>query len=307
MQLIAEVGLSHDGKPEKAEELVSSLINLEVPIIKFQMYTQKTFPHLPWLPKEDYRRLIRMCEKSDTQWFITCFDRDSMYFARNMGQQIWKIPSGLVKCNGYINEIVDMFKASSPDYRKLFVSGGTSSMKEINELMNDIMFSCYIPLGQMEYFYCTSEYPTSEYHMGLKNIQVFKSNPKRKRINVSLSDHSISTTAIIAAIIAQAYGCNYLEKHVSLTPWSTDEWHRGSIGLTNVKNIMSYLDLGEKILQKYGDRMTIKPDWLKDHEIEIRKSMQPVFDKFEPPMGHKHNGLQCNRAFDYIDDEGYAG
>ena len=89
--------------------------------------------------------------------------------------------------------------------KPIIISTGTSSFKEIVEVMNFVRKK---RVKKISLLYCVSNYPASYKDFNLNNIKILK----RFNCTIGLSDHSVDNKIAIAAIGA---GAEIFEKHIA--------------------------------------------------------------------------------------------
>jgi len=265
MKIIAELGINHNSCLSVAKTMIRKAQDAGADMVKFQIYEQGRFTNLPFLSYRSYEKLFELCDEIEIPWFATCFDFESLKFARINGQTIWKIPSGLVNDREYIDDICECALVSSG---KVFLSSGISSLEDIEKHYRMIRRS--ISEFDIEVFYCVSEYPTRPQNMNLECISEL-TNIYGSR--VSLSDHSIGSTSIISAIIATALNCNYLEKHVTVGRNMPGYDHKASITFKELKHMVRVVNRTDDVMGSYLERFASLPYWHESARVRIENAM----------------------------------
>ncbi len=131
----------------------------------------------------------------------TPFDDTAVDFLEGIGEEFYKIASF---------ELVDipLIKKAASTGKPLIISCGMGTPEEIQEALDAAKSE---GTGQVVLLKCCSAYPTDYETMHLRTITDMK---ERFGVPVGLSDHSIGTTADIAAA---ALGAQVIEKHFCIS------------------------------------------------------------------------------------------
>ena len=213
VNIIADVGVNHQGDPTLCKLMVIEAHNAGADYIKFQMFS--TIPelrHLEFTP-EAWREVFRFCESHRIKWFCTPFNTSSAWFLRSYRQSIWKIPSNPRVIE---NEALCRLIAYAPSRELTIISTGISGDKDIRRLIG---FFDDRPIVIM---HCVSKYPTPEDELCLERIEVLKiyGHP------VGFSDHSLSTRAAAEAV---KLGATWIEKHFTMDRGMDGPDHKASM------------------------------------------------------------------------------
>ena len=84
------------------------------------------------LDPEDYIEIKKYADSLGIEIFSTAFDLASIDFLKNIGQRIWKIPSGEITNLPYLEKIRDI-KCQD---KEIILSTGMSTVKEIQFAIN---------------------------------------------------------------------------------------------------------------------------------------------------------------------------
>jgi N-acetylneuraminate synthase len=224
--VIAEISANHNGSLERALELVAVAAGAGADAVKLQTFTPDTMtldearpPFVveggtPW----DGRTLYDLYAEAQTPWewheaifaaasaagiaaFSTPFDRSAVDFLDALDVPAFKIASF---------EIVDLalITYAASKGRPLVISTGMATEAEVDDAVRvarDAGASGVVLLR------CNSAYPASAGEMDLATIPDMA---RRWSAPVGLSDHTLGTTAAVAAV---ALGACALEKHVTLS------------------------------------------------------------------------------------------
>lgn len=223
--IIAEMSGNHGGSLEKALEIVRAAAKAGADCLKTQTYTADTLTinaHTePFLLRDglwDRQYLYDLYQKAGTPWewmpvikkeaealgmdfLSTPFDDTAVDFLEGIGEEFYKIASF---------ELIDipLIKKAASTGKPLIISCGMGTPEEIQEAMDAAKSA---GSGQVVLLKCCSAYPTDYETMHLRTITDMK---ERFGVPVGLSDHSIGTTADIAAA---ALGAQVIEKHFCIS------------------------------------------------------------------------------------------
>ena len=239
VQIIAEIGVNHNGKIDLAFELIDIASNAGADIVKFQT----SIPNLvtsKYAPKADYQlsstdsreTLLEMCnklnlsfedtktlklyaEKKDIKFLSTPFDFVSIDFLSNLGLDCIKVPSGEINNLPYLRKIGELRKT-------VFMSTGMANLEEIRAA-TDILTDHGTSKDKIIVLHCNTEYPTP---MDDVNLNAMLTIRDELGVQVGYSDH---TLGIEIPIAATAMGAAVIEKHFTLSRDMEGPDHRASL------------------------------------------------------------------------------
>ncbi len=222
-ELIAEIGINHNGDIERLENLILKSSKL-ADVVKLQYYkTDKRIGRrvreLNHIEKaqdieEDMSQLLNRCEidlitlqKSINTIkslgripMCTAFDLDGLKELINLELTHIKIAS--MDLNNYeIHHFITNFDKSL----NIYISTGMSTLKEIKDVINLYKNSIH----KVTFLLCNSSYPSPSKSLNLAGI-IKLNNLSQENIKVGYSDHSIGNEACLAAL---AMGAKSLEVH----------------------------------------------------------------------------------------------
>lgn len=232
--IIAEIGINHNGSIELCKKLINSAVNAGCDFVKFQKRnpalcvpkTQKSKPkHTPWgkmsyleykykteFGQQEYDAINAYCKEKGIAWFASVWDKDSVNFMKQYSttlagkeQVIMKIPSALIT-----NDELVKYARKNCDY--LIISTGMSDEGEI--------VKC-IDLCQPDIiFHTNSTYPASVEELNLGYITYLKRKYPSKQIGYS--GHEIDLATTFASV---ALGARWVERHITLDrrTWGSDQ------------------------------------------------------------------------------------
>lgn len=251
-QIIAEIGVNHDGNIEKAKRLVEAAKEAGADIAKFQTYSAsklasartpkvqyqerdtKSSSHFEMLRRlelseEAHVQLFEYCNELEIEFMSTPYGLEELRFLVDLGVKRIKLASA---------DIVDipLQELAGASDVPVILSTGMASLEEIRRV---------IPLhnqASLCLLVCTSAYPTMPKDMRLGRINRLK---EEFRTSVGLSDHS---QGYVAAISAVAKGAEVVEKHITLSREDQGPDHLASLEPTEFKRYVSAVREAEEAL-----------------------------------------------------------
>ena len=243
IRIIAEAGVNHNGDPELAKELARQAKQAGADIIKFQTfvpeklvtrsaekagYQQQTTgsgeSQLAMLRKlalgrETFFELKAYCDEIGIQFLSTAFDPESIELLRELGCELWKIPSGEITNLPYLRRIASFGQP-------VIASTGMATMEEIRDLLRVLQEG---GAGAITLLHCTTAYPTPFEQVNLKAMLTLRD---AFRVPVGYSDH---TQGISVPCAAAALGAQVLEKHFTLDRNMEGPDHKASLEPAELK------------------------------------------------------------------------
>ena len=223
--MIAEMSANHGGSLENALAIVEAAARAGADCLKTQTYTADTITidcdaeafkihgglwdgyNLHDLYKEAYtpwewmEPIKKKCEELGIDFLSTPFDKTSVDYLENIGEEFYKIASF---------ELVDipLIKYIAATGKPIIMSCGMGSEEEIREAVDAIRSQGN---DQIILLKCCSVYPTVSEDLNLRTITDMR---EKFGVPIGLSDHSMGSTAAIAAV---ALGAVVIEKHFCLS------------------------------------------------------------------------------------------
>ena len=230
MELIAEIGINHNGDLSVAKKLIDIAHSAGCQYVKFQKRTVEDVytPEELAIPREspfgtttkeqkygieftanDYYEIDAYCSRKGIKWFASPWDYNSITDIIEYGSCFYKIPSALLTSDDCIRECIKMSELP------FILSTGMSTMDEIHHAVN------LIPEGRLySILHCTSTYPSKEDEQNLNVITTLKRHfPDTK---IGFSNHSPGLTYMVGAM---ALGAEMIEFHITLdrTMYGSDQ------------------------------------------------------------------------------------
>ena len=223
--IIAELSANHNGSLERALKTIDEAKRCGADAIKLQTYTADTMTidcDLPdfmikgglwdgfklydlykWAetPYEWHEAMFSHARKIGITIFSTPFDETAVDLLEKLNTPAYKIASF---------EIVDLplIRYVARTTKPMIISTGMASEEEIDEALTTARDA---GCKQIVLLHCISSYPAP---IDQANIKQISNLAKRFNVITGLSDHTLGTTASVAAV---AQGANLIEKHFTLS------------------------------------------------------------------------------------------
>ena len=160
----------------------------------WDLYKEASMPY-EWQPK-----LKKIAEGLGLEFFSSPFDLEAVDFLESLNVKRYKIASF------EINDIPLIYKTASTK-KPIIISTGIATIDDIKLAIN----TCYQAKNKnVSLLKCTSEYPAI---VGMANLATIIDMKKRFKVNVGLSDHTLSQIVPVAAV---SLGAKIVEKHFTL-------------------------------------------------------------------------------------------
>ena len=226
INIIAEIGTSHEGSFEKACALVDAACDSGADTIKFQWVYADEILH----PKTGFVKLptgnIPLYERFKQLECPVSFYKDILDYVHSKGCKFCCSPFGLRSLAELLELKPDYVKIASPelnhfpmlkalaDYRKhvgaaevpVILSSGVSKLQDIKNAI-DIVGTENVSL-----LHCITSYPAPETEY---NLKVIKTLSDQFKIECGVSDHSLDP--VLVPCLSVACGGTVIEKHITLS------------------------------------------------------------------------------------------
>lgn len=259
--LIGEIGINHNGDIHIAKQIIKNAKLAGFDAVKFQKRNpdicipkkkKNLLKETPWgiMSYLDYKKKIelnynqfkeidRYCKKLKIDWFVSCWDVDSVNFIKKFKIKYHKVPSAMITNKKLLVKIAEQRKPT-------FISTGMSTYKDIDAALKIFKkYKCkYCVMHSVSVYPCPDE---------LLNLQMIKILKKKYKSFVGYSGHESS---IIPSLIAAAFGARVIERHITLkrTMWGTDQ--SASLEFNGMKTLNDYIRRFEKS-QGNGEKLII--------------------------------------------------
>ena len=237
--IIAEAGVNHNGDLSLGEKLIEVAADCGADFVKFQTFTAENLV-TPYTKVAEYQKnnsgkentqlnLLKKLELSRDHHFklkqksvdlninfmSTAFDVESSDFLKELGQEVFKIPSGEITNLPLLRHIGRYQK-------EIILSSGASNMSEINAAL-EVLTSAGTQLNKITVLHCTSAYPANFNEVNLFAMEKISTE---FGVKVGYSDHTLGIEIAIAAV---ALGATIIEKHFTLSRNMEGPDHQSSL------------------------------------------------------------------------------
>ncbi|SEQ72837.1 N-acetylneuraminate synthase [Treponema bryantii] len=226
INIIAEIGTSHEGSIEKAKELVDAAAWAGADTIKFQWVYADEILH----PDTGFVKLptgnIRLYDRFKQLECPPSFYKEMVDYVHSKGCKFCCSPFGLRSLSELLELKPDYVKVASPElnhfpmlkalasYRERFgaenvpviLSSGVSKLEDIKNAV-DIVGTKNVSL-----LHCITSYPAPEDEYNLKVISTLAN---QFEIECGVSDHSLDP--VLVPCLSVAVGGTVIEKHITLS------------------------------------------------------------------------------------------
>lgn len=212
--LIAEVGSNHAGDPVMAKEGIHAAKEAGADVVKYQLYQAEQLVD----DKMPVLKYIAQTHKTQRERFKSLQMPESVFVelaeeAVRVGIHFMVTPF-YPQAVEFLDPLVPAFKIASGDLtnkelleacvatgKPLILSTGLSDLGEIDWAVERV------PKDRLHLLHCVGAYPTPDDQVNLNAIPFLR---ERYGVPVGFSDHSVGSTACIAAV---ALGATVIEKH----------------------------------------------------------------------------------------------
>ena len=247
--IIAEAGVNHNGSIAIAKKLIDVASASGVDAIKFQTFKamnlatknsekanyqknttdkkENQFAMLKKLElsKEMHIELINYSKKKNIKFLSSPFDLDSIKLLKDLGLQVFKIPSGEITNLPYLRNIGKLNK-------KIILSTGMSNLNEVKNAL-DILVHSGTKKNNITVLHANTEYPTPIKDVNLKAMVTIGNE---LNVDFGYSDHTLGIEVDIAAV---ALGASCIEKHFTLDCNMEGPDHKASLEPQELKAMVT--------------------------------------------------------------------
>ncbi len=224
VQIIAELGVNHNGDPALAADMLAAAAAAGADIIKLQTYradevmtaatplaqymigrhgTPQSFLEMArrlQLPDNALRTLQEQAAGLGVELLSSPFDVQSVYLLAAAGMRRLKIPSGEL-----VNPL--MLAAAAETRLPLILSTGMADLEEVRWA---VYYLARHGAGPVTLLHCLTQYPADFQHVNLRAMLTLKG---AFALPIGYSDHTPGHEAAVAAV---AMGAIMIEKHFTL-------------------------------------------------------------------------------------------
>lgn len=245
VQLIAEVGINHNGSLQNALNMISLAKEVGFDRVKFQKRTpdlcvpedkKNKEKRVPWKDEPitylqykkdiefnyEYKTINTHCNDIGIQWFVSVWDIDAAKYMLRFNNDFVKIPSAMLTNTKLLQFCRDNFQT-------IMLSTGMSTQKEIDQAVD---------IGKPDILMHTnSVYPTPIENTNLGYLQYLKD--LFPSLSIGYSNHCADPSALFAAAVL--YPIEWVEVHVTLdvTRWGSDQ--KSSFEFSKLQDIVQYV------------------------------------------------------------------
>ena len=293
IEIIAEIGVNHNGDLSKAIKLVQLAKKCGADAVKFQtffadeicktnakkaIYQSKTTPknlsHYEMLKslefeKEEFYKIFKFCKKLKIKFISTPYDVKSVNLLKKLNIDAYKVAS---------TDLVDtiLHKEIIKTKKPVIISTGAS---KLNEIKKTILLYKRQKNKNISLLHCVSNYPCSKKSLNLNVITTLK---RTFNLPVGFSDHYNGNKA---AELAVALGAKLIEKHFTLDKKMSGPDHISSLNpyefreyVKSIRDTEIYLGSNikqvqpeEKSIRKISRKsITLKKDMKKNSKISLK-------------------------------------
>lgn len=224
--IIAEAGVNHNGDIDMAKRLIDAAAEAGADLVKFQTFnadrlvtrdaakadyqaqssggeeSQYAMLHRLELTPAMHEELIAHCAARNIGFFSTGFDIDSLDLLVELGQRLFKIPSGEITNLPYLRHIGQLCK-------EVILSTGMANLSDVQAAL-EVLEVAGTPRERVTVLHCTTEYPAPMNEVNLRAMQTLQT---AFGVRIGYSDHTLGIEVAIAAV---AMGASVIEKHFTL-------------------------------------------------------------------------------------------
>ena len=196
MQIVAEIGLNHDGNMALAQEMIRQAKEAGADVAKFQFGWRAKPGEMNAISVDDALMLRRTCDYVGIEMLASVITEEGFELAKAVSLDTYKIAS---------RTVID-----APDLCRRVLDTGKLTYVSLG-MWDGEGFPFGPPSSQLRYIYCVSKYPTRPWELG--------GMPERFDQDgfYGYSDHCLG---IDACVLAAARGASYIEKHFTLNKTS---------------------------------------------------------------------------------------
>ena len=226
--IIAEIGINHNGSLDIAKKLIDVAKASGCDAVKFQKRTpEKCVPaevrdkmrETPWgyityleyrykveFGEEEFTQIDNYCRAQKIDWFVSCWDPDSVDFIKKFNTPCIKIPSASLTDRELLESVRD---AGTP----IMLSTGMSSPEQIDAAVK------LLGIGNLLLAHATSTYPCPKDELNLRMITTLRG---QYPCPIGYSGHEVG---LATTLVAVALGASCLERHITLdrAMWGSDQ------------------------------------------------------------------------------------
>jgi N-acetylneuraminate synthase len=262
--VIAEIGINHNGSVELAKRMIDGAVLAGADAVKFQKRTpERCVPpeqqalerETPWgrmtyleyrhrveFGVDEYQQIARHCRERHIQWFVSCWDEESVDFMEAFDPPCYKAASASLTDHALLRKMAGTG-------RPLIISTGMSTMEEIEAA------TAALDTRDLLIAHATSAYPCPVEALNLRMIETLKQRYPGSPIGYSGHETGLATTWAAVTL-----GASFVERHITLdrAMWGSDQAASVEIGglmrlVSNIRDIER--SLGDGIKRVYASEL----------------------------------------------------
>jgi N-acetylneuraminate synthase len=221
-EIIAEVGVNHNGDVETAKKLIRRGSNAGADVIKFQTFTPESVVSKGTnkatyqerssssdqyemlseltLTKRQHRYLFDYCEEMGVEFASTPYSPESVEVLEALDVRRYKIASADIVNKPLLDAVAETGKP-------IILSTGMATLGEIERAVNWLSDQ---GCEDLTVLHCVSDYPTTPDQVNMRFMDTLEAAFETR---VGFSDH---TTGIHIPVMAVSRGATVIEKHLTL-------------------------------------------------------------------------------------------
>ena len=266
IELIAEIGVNHNGKMSIAKKLIKKASLAGADYAKFQIFkadnlatkkskkanyqninlnkkiSQYDMLKTYEISKNQIKILYNYCLKNKIKFLASCFDLESLKLYSSFNNNCIKIPSGEITN-------LKLIEFAAKKFKKIIISTGMCNFSEIAEAVK-VVKKNGLSKKDITLLQCTTDYPASENEANLNCMEEFK---KKFGTRVGYSDHTRGT---ICGIVAASRGADIIEKHFTLNKKFKGPDHKASLDYDELKDFNNKIKMVKLILGSKVKKVT---------------------------------------------------
>jgi N-acetylneuraminate synthase len=225
--IVAEIGINHNGSVEIARQLIDAAIASGCDAVKFQkrtidvVYTADELAkprENPFGPtngdlkrglefgEAEYAEIGAYCREKGIDWFVSCWDEQSVDFIERFSPVCYKIASASLTDDA-------LLRHHRRTGRPIIASTGMSTMEEIEHAVG------VLGRADLVLMHTTSNYPSPPNELNLLMVQTLA---QKFGVPVGYSGHEVGLATSYAAAVL---GASVIERHITLdrAMWGSDQ------------------------------------------------------------------------------------
>lgn len=302
--IVAEAGVNHDGRLDKALRLVDVAAEAGADAVKFQAFhaakmtaygapkatyqvertpkgeTQEQMLEKYELSPNAFAKLAEHARSRGIDFICTPFDGESVDVVASLDPAAIKVSSGDITDHPLLERI------GSKGYA-VILSSGMSTLGDIEAALGVLRKTQASPIVVL---HCTSNYPANPKDINLRAMETIR---RAFAVPVGYSDHTLGTEISVAAV---AMGAAVIEKHFTLNRTDEGPDHAMSLTPEELQLMVRSIRLVEQAL---GDGVKRVADSELSTKLVARKSVHLAVDVAEGEILSEEK-LCCMRPGDGI-------